>query len=319
VLRANIVVLKQILRTNTEEMLNHSFRKYAGAGNDFIVLNAFERGLGLSETEEQAFVRAACSRKGTGLGSDGLILLTPSELAPFGMRFYNPDGSYGALCGNGSRCAVQAAEDLGIVTGSETDFEVLGKVNHAEILGDQSIRVHFQNPTKMKFNFKIRVGKKDFITASYVDVGSQHAIVFFEDLRALENGTLEDFDIMRWGSTLRWHPDFAPVGVNANFTELRSDADGPYLRIRTFERGVEGETLACGTGCMSTAITAYATGQLRELPIRLLTQSGEFVKVGFRPDGDQVRDLWLEGSAVRGLEGELKFDPKSNDFSYFAK
>lgn len=115
-------------------------------------------------------------------------------------------------------------------------------------------------------------------------------------------------DVERFGTLVRWHPDFAPVGANANFIEIRKDGEVEYIRIRTFERGVEGETLACGTGCMSSAIVARLTGSISQTPIRLLTQSGEFVTVDFKVDGEHISKLSLMGSVVRGEEGTLTFD-----------
>jgi diaminopimelate epimerase len=289
-------------------MIERSFRKYAGAGNDFVVLDAFHEALPLDGSALRSFVTKACSRAGKGIGSDGLILLEPSVKAPFQMRFFNPDGSYGALCGNGARCAVQAAKDHQIVSDSETTFEVLGEVDSAELLADQLVRVHIQDPKRMKLDFKLRIGKKDFVTTSYVDLGSQHAVTFMQDLTPFTNETIETFAINRFGPLIRWQPDLQPEGVNANFAEIRTDDEGAYVRIRTFERGVEGETLACGTGCMSTAIVTYGLGKIRQLPIRLLTQSGEFVKVNFTIEDTQVHNLTIEGSAVRGKSGTLKFD-----------
>jgi diaminopimelate epimerase len=129
--------------------------------------------------------------------------------------------------------------------------------------------------------------------------------MFFDEIEQLSGSTIENFDINKYGSAVRNHPDFAPLGANANFIRIQSDDDGNYIRIRTFERGVEGETPACGTGCMSSAITAYGLGRIRSMPIRLKVQSGEFVTVGFEVMEDRVRDLWLEGSARRLRSGIL--------------
>ena len=291
-------------------MIQRQFRKYAGAGNDFVILDAVSKPIEIQGEALEAFVQKACARE-SGLGSDGLILLEKSDRAAFAMRFFNPDGSYGALCGNGSRCAVQAAFDERIISGNTTEFEVLGAINHAKILSDQQVRVFFQDPKFSKLNFKIRIGKKDFVTSSYVDLGSQHTVTFFEDLFPFSGGTIGTFDMTRFGSVLRWHPDLQPVGANANFAQIQQDDQGPYIRIRTFERGVEGETLACGTGCMSTAIIAYLSSRIKDVPIRLKTQSGEFVQVNFTYSGNLVTNLSLEGSAIRGIQGVIEFDEVS--------
>src|SRR5690348_5160139 len=129
--------------------MERHFYKYSGAGNDFIILNTCDKPLELSEEQMKAFVKSAAGK--SGIGSDGLILIDKSERAPFAMKFYNPDGSYGALCGNGARCAVQAAKDFHIVSDSETTFEVLGAINHAMLFPDGSVRVYLQDPKKIKF------------------------------------------------------------------------------------------------------------------------------------------------------------------------
>lgn len=298
-------------------MIQREFTKYSGAGNDFVVLDAWHEPLRLSDEALEQLVRKACARGNGGVGSDGLILIDRSEKAPFLMRFFNPDGSYGALCGNGARCAVQAAADFGVVSGKTTEFEVLGAINHADILDDQLVKVFVQKPKDIKLNFMLRMGHKLFINANYVDVGSQHGVVFIDELQQIDPAAnMEDLRIAYYGPMIRWHVEFAPKGVNANFIEVRKDEQGKYLRIRTFERGVEGETLACGTGCISSAIIAHATRRIDSTSIRLLTQSGEFVTVAFDLVDGKAENLSLEGSAKRGMKGVLKFEEKSGDFSY---
>jgi hypothetical protein len=170
------------------------------------------------------------------------------------------------------------------------------------------VKVFFQDPTFIKLGFKIRIGKKDFVQTNYVDLGSQHTVTFFDDLRGLSGGTIEAFEIRRFGPLMRWQPDLQPQGANANFIQIEGDEAGDYIRIRTFERGVEAETLACGTGCMSAAIVAVLSNRIPSAPVRLKTQSGEFVVVGFDVQEGRITNLSLEGSAVRGLQGTFKFD-----------
>ena len=268
---------------------------YSGAGNEFVVIDAFHDPLIVESIKLKALAQTVSNRKGI-IGSDGMIVLARSSRAPFMMNFYNPDGSFGALCGNGARCAVQAAFDAEIIADKNTNFEVLGEVVRAEATTDETIRVYYSDPKHIKLKFKLSIGS-ELVTCNYVDLGSQHAVIFFEDIEQLRNETIETFDINKYGSFVRNHNDLQPLGANANFIEVREDAEGKYLRIRTFERGVEGETLACGTGCMSSAIVAHGLRRIDALPVRLLTQSGEFVRVGFTVEEQKVRQLWLEGSA----------------------
>jgi diaminopimelate epimerase len=278
------------------------FTMYSGAGNEFVVIDAFHNPLVFETVKLKALAQTVCDRKGI-IGSDGMIVLARDNKAPFMMNFYNPDGSFGALCGNGARCAVQAAVDFDIVKSPETTFEVLNEIIHAEAPTTETLRVYYTDPKHIKLKFKLSVAG-ELVTTSYVDLGSQHGVIFFDEFAPVAKATIEDFDINRFGAEIRRHKDFDPNGVNANFAEVREDENGKYLRIRTFERGVEGETLACGTGCMSTAIAAYGRGKVESLPIRLLTQSGEFVKVGFEVDeGSKVHKLWLEGGVKKGRSG----------------
>lgn len=284
------------------------------AGNTFIVLNSWEDPLSLSRPAMSTLVRTACDYD-SGIGADGLILINQSGLgADFRMDFYNPDGSTGMLCGNGSRCAVISARDYGFVKAATTRFEVLDAINNAELLASDNARVHFQAPKTIRLNFEVGLESNQSIHASYVDLGSQHIIVFFDELKKLGASNIEEFNIAHYGALLRWHPNFAPLGANANFIEVREDGEERYLRIRTFERGVEGETLACGTGCMSSAIVAVMTGRIAKPPVRLLTQSGEFVTVNFVVEGEHIQQLSLEGTVVSGEEGTFTFDPGSGAF-----
>jgi diaminopimelate epimerase len=295
--------------------MTHPFNRYTAAGNTFLVMNTWEDPLSLSREEMRAFVRAVCDYE-SGAGADGLILINQSGLGvAFRMDFYNPDGTTGMLCGNGARCAAQAAKDYGFVNSDRVDFEVLGAINTAEFLVSGSVRVYFQDPTVIRLNFELAIKDGENIGTNYVDLGSQHVVVFFDEYFG---DSIEELDIAYFGPLLRWHPEFAPLGANANFIEVREDGEGQYLRIRTFERGVEGETLACGTGCMSSAIVARLTERISKMPIRLLTQSGEFVTVNFTTDGEHVSNLSLEGSVVQGEEGMLIFDEKSEtlDLNY---
>jgi diaminopimelate epimerase len=279
------------------------FTLYSGAGNEFVVIDAFNDPTVFGSTKLGSLAATVCNRAGS-IGADGMVVLARSRNAPFQMNFYNPDGSFGALCGNGARCAVQAAQDFKIIPTAETTFQVLDDVIRAERPTADTLRVHYANPKHIKLKFKLGVGG-ELVTTSYVDLGSQHAVIFFDEFAAVAKASIEEFDIKRYGAEVRRHRDFEPKGANANFAELRNDDAGPYLRIRTFERGVEGETLACGTGCMSTAIAAFGRGLIPELPIRLLTQSGEFVTVGFTTEEAHVRHLWLEGGVRRGRSGIL--------------
>ncbi len=296
---------------------------YSGAGNLFVIIDAFTNPTVFGKVKLKALAQTVANRKGP-IGSDGLIVIARSPKAPFMMNFYNPDGSFGALCGNGARCAVQAAVDFGVIPSPDTNFEVLGELVHAEAveesivdsnpdyrpstIDNRHLRVYYHDPKKIKLKFKLSVGS-ELVSCNYVDLGSQHGVIFFDKLEQFTGQMIEDFDINKYGQAVRMHKDFEPLGVNANFAQIMSDDEGEYIRIRTYERGVEGETLACGTGCMSTAIAAFGLKKISDLPIRMKTQSGEFVKVNFKiADDGHLSNLSLEGSAVRGKSGILTLE-----------
>ncbi len=310
-------------REEMRELVRAACDYQTGAGADgMILINQPGHSPNLSPRrgEENSFKNSPLP---AGRGAGG-------EAVAFRMDFYNPDGTTGMLCGNGARCAALAARQYGYATTNTVNFEVLGAINTAEFLPNSAVRVYFQDPTVIRLNFEIPIEEKN-ITVSYVDLGSQHVVLLFPLLfkegagggdpiqepppnpRLKKSGesNIEDFDVAHFGALLRWHPAFAPSGANANFIEVCEDGAGTYLRIRTFERGVEGETLACGTGCMSSAMVARMTGRITDLPIRLLTQSGEFVTVNFTQEGERIRNLSLEGTVLRGEEGTLVFDEET--------
>jgi diaminopimelate epimerase len=291
--------------------MTHPFQRYTAAGNTFILMNTWDDPLSLSREEMRMLVKKSCDHN-EGVGADGVILINQSFSAPFRMDFYNPDGTTGMLCGNGSRCAAIAARDFGFVSADRTDFEVLGSINSAEFLSNSNVRVFFQDPTIIRLNFELPIEENKNIIANYVDLGSQHVVIFYDEIVGAHGDLgIDEMDVEYFGPLVRWHPDFAPLGANANFIEVRENGDGKYIRIRTFERGVEGETLACGTGCMSSAIVAHLTGRISQTPVRLLTQSGEFVTVNFKAEGEHISQLSLEGSIVRGEKGILRFDEET--------
>ena len=297
--------------------MQHQYTRYTAAGNTFILMDGRtstgHEPLARLYADVGAFVRRICVAPG-GPGSDGLIVLDESPRGlPFRMQFYNPDGSTGMLCGNGSRCAVLAAADLAMITAPGSAFEVLGEQVTAELLQGDTVRVHFRPPVVIEPHRMLEHAIDGAsLDVGYVDVGSQHVVVPFEALRLLTGApSLETLDVSRIGALLRHHAALAPVGANANVIDLREDGEGPYLRIRTFERGVESETLACGTGCMSSSIIAMRRGMIAGPTVRLLTESGEMVRVTVQEaaPGGEITDLSLEGRVVRGERGLLTFDP----------
>lgn len=253
----------------------------SGAGNDFILMD--NRTAQVTLTEAQIY--RLCRRR-TGIGADGLILLEAAEGFDFAMRYYNADGRLGSMCGNGGRCITRFAHDCGI-SGTQFEFEANGKRYRSEILDDGRIRLQMQPPHSFREAFQVE-GVESF----YVDTGSPHAVVYVNEIEAL--------DVDGVGKSIRRSAKAFPDGANVNFAEVRS-AD--TIRLRTFERGVEAETLACGTGAVATAVVSYKHGFVNSERVKLLVQSGETLEVAFTPDFTEV---FLIGSAAIVFSGSVE-------------
>ena len=272
------------------------FFKYHGAGNDFILVDNRSGRLGLSGEQ----VKHICDRH-TGFGADGLMLLEKSETKDFRMVYFNPDGSGGMMCGNGARCIISFAADLGVVSGNfPVEFEAPDGSHTAVILG-KSKDPESKNPLRtirLKMNDVPGVTVYPQENACFLDTGTRHLVRFVS--------ALENYPVKEEGRALRMDDRFAPGGTNVDFVEPvagQAAAKG-MLRIRTFERGVEGETLACGTGIVASAIAACFMGiERKALPDGRVSYDIKAaistLGVDFIPEGTgasfRARDVWLTG------------------------
>jgi len=256
------------------------FSKYTGAGNDFVIVRAEALGLG----DAAALAERLCSRR-TGVGVDGLILVRSISEDLVRIRFFNPDGSEFGTCGNGSRCAAKYAADRGL-TGSELilvtdDGEIRARVDGTDVVLDYALEAE----TLLRLEVEVRGAP---CPARLIQMGTPHLVVEVPDV------DIDDFEGA--ARPLRSHPDLGPAGANVDFV---AEEDGDF-RIRTFERGVEGETLACGSGCMATAFAlredARGPGE-----VALETRSGDTLRVAFLPEGF----IRLSGPAHHIFDGVL--------------
>jgi diaminopimelate epimerase len=266
------------------------FYKIHGNGNDFILIDNRRnvlRGRGL-----QALARQVCHRN-RSVGADGLIVIVPAadrKRANFKWRFFNSDGSEAEMCGNGSRCAALFAW-LRKIAPRKMAFETLAGLIHAEVKKD-SVKVQLPGASDQRMNVPVSL---DFGTriGHFINTGVPHVVYL--------SNNLETEDVQSIGSKTRWHAIFKPAGANVNFIQI----DGPHkLRIRTYERGVEGETLACGTGAVASALIAAALGKAAS-PITVTTRGGDRLTVSFRMESGGFVDLYLDGKAVVACEGML--------------
>ena len=273
----------------------------SGAGNDFIVIDN-RRG---NVVDPSSFARVVCDRR-RGVGADGLLLLENSKKSDFHMKYYNADGSYGGMCGNGGRCIARFAYIKKIVSSEDVKFEALGYVYRAHVINDH-VRLAMKNTVEACLNEMLPVDDLK-IVAHYIDTGSPHCVIFLDQNKQL-GGFLRNLDVNELGKKIRHHKSFSPNGTNVNFVE-RIDAN--TIRIRTYERGVEAETLACGTGSIASAIIANQTNGVFA-PVTVLTQSGESLKVDFRSRNKSVyEEVSLYGSAHITFEGAIQYDPATH-------
>ena len=281
-------------------MIRLNYTKMSGAGNTFIVLDGRELPAGL---DLGALVPVICDDALEHGGADGLIAIDEWSGGDFAMRYYNRDGSTGMMCGNGGRCAVRFAVDHGFVPDLSAITFINAGVVYSARLTDRGVKVSFPDPRSFRLGFELPLAA-GAETCSFADVGTPHAIIFVDQIGDPRMRHLADLDVDAWGSALRHHEAFAPGGANANFVEVEEGA-GSAIRLRTFERGVEGETGACGTGAVSSAIVA---AMLRGLtpPVAVTTTSGAVLHVDFRLDGETAREVSLEGDAEVVRQGVLE-------------
>ena len=278
------------------------FTKAEGAQNDFVIVD--DRAGTIDDATRRRFTQLISHRR-RGAGSDGAIFIDASTTHDFTMSFFNPDGSVGSMCGNGGRCAALYAQQNGIAP-AKMRFEVLGKSYSASVDGGQ-VHLAFPPPERLEWNIELGTDAGT-VHGDYVDNGAPHLVVFADHLPEGLRAVFTDVDMRRVGSLLRRHERFAPRGCNVNVLEV--DGEG-LVHIRTFEKGVEDETEACGTGTMASAFVAHLRRGIPP-PVRLRTHGGDTLRVHFTPDSSAetdapdyfARDLVLEGPAALVFEGE---------------
>lgn len=265
------------------------FDKMNGTGNDFVIID--NRQLGIPAAEQPELARKICRRM-FSVGADGLIFIENSTKADFRWSFYNSDGSTAEMCGNGSRCAARFAYRHRIA-GKKLKFETLAGIIEAEIGEEEEIvRVRMPRPKDFRLDLSLLLGDEERQVA-YVDTGVPHAVIFVGE---------EDVPVTTWGRKVRYHELFAPRGTNANFVALLPDG---RLKVRTYERGVEAETMACGTGVVASALIA-AIQKGKESPVEVVTSGGGELTVLFDLfDGPMVENVYMQGPARLVCTGQI--------------
>lgn len=264
------------------------FTKMSGAGNDFILIDHRTPFLASIEAM-QVFARAVCEHK-FSVGADGLILIENAADADFRWQFINADGSIAEMCGNGARCAARFAFAKGIAPATMR-FHTLAGIIEAEVVGSGA-RLKMTPPHSPQLDETITIEGQPQ-TVHSLNTGVPHAVLFMADNAQAP--------VLEWGRALRFHAHFQPAGTNVNFVQ---QLGGNRLSVRTYERGVEGETMACGTGAVAAAIIAGMLGQVQP-PVAVVTSGREELIIHYRLAGGAVDEVYLEGPANIVYEGQL--------------
>lgn len=271
-----------------------TFNKLQASGNDFILLDTRHPAPGTRLRKENfsEFAKSYCDRK-FGIGADGVLVIEKSKKADFKMRIFNADGSEAEMCGNGARCAaLYYANGKGQV---KIKFETLAGIIEAYVI-KENVKIKMTDPVDLKLDFPIEVCSRR-IRANFINTGVPHTVIFVENLGSI--------DVNNIGKSIRYHKFFSPKGTNVNFVEVGDSSIG----LRTYERGVEAETLACGTGTVASAIISAVSNRFKKIagdnPVKVKTKSGYVLKVYFKIKGKTINDVWLDGKTHFVYSGQL--------------
>ena len=257
--------------------MQQTFYKYQGTGNDFVMIDNRQQLFDKNNTKHVAFL---CDRR-FGIGADGLILLENHDDLDFKMVYYNADGNESSMCGNGGRCIVAFAKKLGVIK-NKAVFEATDGLHHATI-NDDVVKLQMQDVNSVQ----------KFENHVFINTGSPHHVQFEENIN--------DFDIKTLGAKIRYGAPYNNAGSNINFVKKITDSS---FKVRTYERGVEDETLSCGTGVTAVAIAMHAIGETNNNVINLKVQGGE-LQVCFDFENNTYKNVWLMGPAKFVFKGLL--------------
>ncbi len=253
-----------------------AFYKYQGTGNDFVMIDNRDDRFPKNDTN---LIKRFCDRR-FGIGGDGLILLEDDAEADFRMVYFNSDGNQSSMCGNGGRCLVAFAKRLGIIA-NQTIFNAIDGLHEATISSDGLVSLRMKDVDSL-------TSAVDYI---FLDTGSPHHIELVDDL--------EELDVKKAGSKIRYSDLYGMTGSNVNFVQQHGD---DIFAVRTYERGVEDETLSCGTGVTAVAIAMNALGKTQSDTVKLLVEGGE-LQVAFKKTDSKYTEIYLTGPATLVFSG----------------
>jgi diaminopimelate epimerase len=261
-----------------------AFSKYHGTGNDFIIADDRADKIRLSPEH----IKQLCDRH-FGIGGDGLILIRKHKVSDFEMLYYNSDGQTGSMCGNGGRCAVAFANKNHIGSSKPT-FSAFDGLHEAELLSTEPpvVKLKMQDVHKIEIN-------DDFI---FLNTGSPHYVCFADDVAAI--------NVVEEGKKIRNSNRFAAEGTNVNFVRITDEG----LQMRTYERGVENETLSCGTGVVAAVLASVVSKRLADTGIWAVSTPGGVLKVHYKKENNTFTDVFLEGPAMEVFSGSIELENK---------
>ena len=264
-----------------------NFYKMSGSGNDFIIID--NRNKVVKDADLTQFIASVCRRK-MSVGGDGFILVENSDDVDFEWRFYNSDGSVAEMCGNGARCVARFAY-VNKIAGAQMSFKTQAGIIHAQVNNDR-VKIKMPDPTDFKKDEGLKL-KDGALSISSIHTGVPHVVIVVDDI--------ENAAVVELGREIRYHKTFAPAGTNVNFICPMEDN---VIAMRTYERGVEDETLACGTGAVAGAIVMADKSNVKS-PVSILTRSGERLYIYYTEKKGIFSNIYLEGDARIIYEAQL--------------
>ena len=265
-------------------IMQFTFYKYHGTGNDFVIIDDRNQQFPI----DKKLIYNICHRR-FGIGADGFMLLQNDATSDFLMNYFNSDGNESSMCGNGGRCLVRFAHDIGAVINAETTFNAVDGL-HEALIAPKHISLKMIDVNAVQ----------SFENHSFLNTGSPHHIEFVNDIQAVE--------VFQQGKAIRYGAPYFEEGANVNFVQK---IDEETLWVRTYERGVEDETYSCGTGVTAAAIASYQKGLIKKLPVKIKTLGGE-LSVSFEENQGQFTNGYLTGPATFVFKGELN----TEDFAF---
>jgi diaminopimelate epimerase len=271
--------------------MNIKFSKLTAAGNDFVLIDNMQSTIDVCDYANIA--KKLCNRR-YSIGGDGLIFLEKSDCFDFKMKYFNSDGSYASMCGNGARSVAKFAYVFKISKSKKIIFETDAGTINAEILKNDNVKLSMYDPKDLKQNINIKIDNED-INIDFINTGVPHAVVFVDNV--------ENIDILKIARNIRYNDLFFDVGgTNVNFVEV---INHDTIKVRTYERGVEGETLACGTGIIASGILSVCK-KFVDNPVNILARGGDKLRVSFEKTNNIIKNVVLEGPAIISFNGVVK-------------